>query len=901
LVRSWTPEVVYTRDVIVSDCETPVIPSLMATSSSFAAPRRAKSLTLPSDLGDKLSGNDASYIPPYPHLWYYSDAQCYDSVYVVVRGAYDESVGGYVETPETMRVKHCNPVGQVGDYAANVNCSGVIDANHLVCDSVLSIDTITEIRQMPKEVYDEGMGAFITQCGDSTIIVRIDSIYTYTCIKKCTEVCDTFKLSGDTIIYYTEDSIVKDSCEIFELGAVDSLQLCLEDLCSFKIPDTLNIVMEATTKTGCDFIDTFQVLRLTVPREHTGDTFVSHGDTLQLFASALESNTSQWWNDPSEKYYNSIPHDLILDSKSRGNYNFDSLARFIGDTLPLYNHPTVFRGDTVDMVLNSERTFPEHNNYVCLTRDTVAIAVITGFRIGGYISYDSFWMPSKPGVQTLPPPENGLFVYHRPVNCVTVELYNSSGALVATTMSDSEGYYHFNGLYPPDKYVLQCSAPQKDLHLNSIDEGGISNGDAAQIQNWINERNTMPYRPADPTDGTPTKKTMVYVAANVDETPKGVGGGLANYDMGLDNTDVGQIQEFLVASASYRFISNEISNLGNMVDNWKFSNDTINLAQNEDSVHVYAVMVGDANLDYMPMLQPGVPDDELQKCAPAGVAATLKAKSSRSWKPQTTSFEIEDTIFVNGKDQFVNYPIVAKQSGDLLGMQLFVNIPDNVEVLQVSTGTKAMSLAHNIVGDRVLMSWLANGSIPISFKKGDVIVNLVLKINRSKSLKRLSQNFTFDSYEVTDKNLKRITKDFKVALPTIIIDNSMPITILDSIMEEEEEITDTFKPDKEIIPMILTDANIHASKIVTVIPNPIVDRSTDVTYSIAEEAVVTMKLFNLLGVEITTLIEGERQNVGVFRKKLTADNIPDGVYILRLEAVSENKRDISVEKIVVNR
>jgi hypothetical protein len=132
----------------------------------------------------------------------------------------------------------------------------------------------------------------------------------------------------------------------------------------------------------------------------------------------------------------------------------------------------------------------------------------------------------------------------------------------------------------------------------------------------------------------------------------------------------------------------------------------------------------------------------------------------------------------------------------------------------------------------------------------------------------------------------------------VVIDNTLDITILDSIIGEEEIIVDTIGQGGESIAAQPSD--IQTSKILNVIPNPMSDRA-DVTYSIAEPSIVTLKLFNLLGVEVRTLISGESQDVGIFRERLSAEGIPSGVYILRLETVSRGRRETAIEKIVVNR
>jgi hypothetical protein len=270
-------------------------------------------------------------------------------------------------------------------------------------------------------------------------------------------------------------------------------------------------------------------------------------------------------------------------------------------------------------------------------------------------------------------------------------------------------------------------------------------------------------------------------------------------------------------------------------------------------------------------------------------------------RERKTGFELFDTIFVNSKDEFINYPIIAKQDGKLLGFQLWMNMPSDVEALRVNPTNSRIRMAQNLIGDEVLISWITTNNEPIVYKKGDVIMNIVMKVTRPKNIKQISSKITFDKvvYQTTNEHLK-IDRNFQIALPIIAIDNSMPITVLDSIIGYDDEVIDTTKSTAESLTVVPAQ-DIRNSKIINVIPNPMVDRA-DVTYSIADdETVVTMRLFNLLGVEVKMLINGERMPIGIFRQRLVADGVPEGVYILRLETVSKGKMETSIEKVVVIR
>ena len=67
-------------------------------------------------------------------------------------------------------------------------------------------------------------------------------------------------------------------------------------------------------------------------------------------------------------------------------------------------------------------------------------------------------------------------------------------------------------------------------------------------------------------------------------------------------------------------------------------------------------------------------------------------------------------------------------------------------------------------------------------------------------------------------------------------------------------------------------------------PNPF-NPTTTIVYSIPENAFVTMKVYDILGKEITTLIN-ERKSAGNYSINFNASNLPSGVYFYRMQAES---------------
>ena len=65
-------------------------------------------------------------------------------------------------------------------------------------------------------------------------------------------------------------------------------------------------------------------------------------------------------------------------------------------------------------------------------------------------------------------------------------------------------------------------------------------------------------------------------------------------------------------------------------------------------------------------------------------------------------------------------------------------------------------------------------------------------------------------------------------------------------------------------------------------PNPF-NPSTNIEYSIPSESFVELKVYDVLGNEVATLVN-EQQQAGVYRADFTAENLPSGMYFARITA-----------------
>ncbi len=67
-------------------------------------------------------------------------------------------------------------------------------------------------------------------------------------------------------------------------------------------------------------------------------------------------------------------------------------------------------------------------------------------------------------------------------------------------------------------------------------------------------------------------------------------------------------------------------------------------------------------------------------------------------------------------------------------------------------------------------------------------------------------------------------------------------------------------------------------------PNPF-NPSTNIEFALPEQAVVSLKVYNLLGREISTLVSG-KLNAGIHKIEFNASGLSTGLYFYRIQAGS---------------
>ena len=673
--------------------------------------------------------------------------------------------------------------------------------------------------------------------------------------------------------------------------------------------DSARVLVVAHIKDAGTVTDTFTIRTIPIFYARQSDTAIQQEHSLCLWAASPNlpgggKYANITWYQPLDKYGNPITPAQSFNPNSLLSYgtvsmtdsvHIRALLRQGGDnsffaTGPWYTSDTL-DGDTVLFPIKVEATpelralYPHAPDYLCSIYDTIRVAIIKGFRVSGFVSYASFWRPSAlnpPDTRSSDAPYDqditlgtNIQDVHRPLANVSVYLFAEDSVLVDSTKSDAEGYFAFENRHMRGKYIITGRSPQKQSVYGNI---GLNGNDATWVQNYVArvlDQDKLPEK-------TNPELSMWWWASNVNLTTT------PTVTLGLDGNDATAIQNKVaqILSNGNKYTDDRTQQ---PIDDWAYSIDTI-LLEADTLMHVRGVMRGDADRNYNDVSSSG----QMQKGK-----RVQKAALARLGK-----------IPVFADERLLDFPVLSVDEGYLSGFQLFLYFdPDKIEPVTVRMPSKLdprrSNLAHNVVDDQILTTWISKDK-PY-FSKGDTILMLRFKLN-GNPVKNVGNYFknNLTQYVVSD-TLSRIVP-WEVAMPqlNIVEVEENEDDVFDFAWEPLVENGDTvYLPNLNEEKGLITNSGHehgekpHTSHIISVIPNPI---STwgDATYHVGESCLVNLRLYSLLGENVLTFVEGERQQ-GLYRISMNIQSLPSGIYILRLETLKEGKTEYDFVKVIIRR
>lgn len=646
--------------------------------------------------------------------------------------------------------------------------------------------------------------------------------------------------------------------------------------------------------------DTFTIRTIPLFYELMPDTSVQFEKSLSIWAGSPRLP----WND-ADTYVELTwfpPVDAVTRKvvKPRQGFDADGLVEYgdvsltdsvhikalirqggINDFLawaPIYTADTA-DGDSLLFPIRIKATkalmehYPNAPEESCEYVDTVKVRIVKGYRVSGYVSYAGQWAPSTIGddrSKDAPTYDGDLVVSgieHFPVGNATIYLKELPSLMVVdSAISSSDGYFSFPGYYIRGSYLITGRSPRK---TSTYGEFGLNGNDATWVQNYVALSIDDQFLP----EKTNPQLSMWWWASNVDLSDDPVA------TKGLDGNDATAIQNKVAQRLSYgnRFQSLSTSEI---LDDWAYSVDSLELDR-DTMFHVRAVMRGDADRNYNDKSEGGMM-----------MKALARTRLGIDRKGQ---MEVRNT------DRVVNYPVLSTDSGFMAGFQIFLFYNESkVEPLSVSLPSgldpERTNLEYNVIGDQILTTWVTS-SRPY-FHEGDTLLMLRLKL-KGQPKKNFSSYFKNNAlqYVVSDTSAKIIP--WKIHMPDLDVDRA---PVFDTVIWKpavEEGDTVYSLPDNEH-PLVTNGMpEEDPSHILNVVPNPI---STwgDVTYFVSGNCLVNLKLYSLLGENVLTFVEGERQQ-GMYRLSMDMQTLPSGVYVLRLETSRDGQTEFDIVKIIIKR
>ncbi|MCX6271613.1 MAG: HYR domain-containing protein [Bacteroidetes bacterium] len=205
-------------------------------------------------------------------------------------------------------------------------------------------------------------------------------------------------------------------------------------------------------------------------------------------------------------------------------------------------------------------------------------------------------------------------------------------------------------------------------------------------------------------------------------------------------------------------------------------------------------------------------------------------------------------------------PVSVAQNTDIGALSLVMNYSSSIDILDVTDRDPGngffVYLAKN---GQLRISWY--DIIPRNLKAGDNLLSLKIKINRAEEG---DLAFALGNESVLSDENGQTIPNTVINLPKLI--SSIP---------------DGYKLDHNI-------------------PNPF-SNLTVISYTLAEEGMVSLKVYNLFGEEIAMLVPGNRQKAGSYQVNFDGTGLAAGVYVYKIEVTGDKSGFTKARRMILER
>ncbi|MHC1708240.1 MAG: GEVED domain-containing protein [Bacteroidales bacterium] len=209
----------------------------------------------------------------------------------------------------------------------------------------------------------------------------------------------------------------------------------------------------------------------------------------------------------------------------------------------------------------------------------------------------------------------------------------------------------------------------------------------------------------------------------------------------------------------------------------------------------------------------------------------------------------EGTLYID--NEIVDVPVLVQNGMSVGAVSLVLNYPNNLEVTGVKVANSPENLSFTTQNGQVRIAWFTTEAVDLN--AGEVLVTLQVKAT-----------------SVSDKDMSFFST-------------------------EESAIANGFGKDYESASLMmpkLVSLNGTDNYSLSNFPNPF-NTTTDIHYSIAKSGVVTVKVYNVLGEEVATVVNAE-QKAGNYTVTFDGSTLPKGVYVYKLQVNDVTKANSMV-------
>ncbi|MDE6514569.1 MAG: T9SS type A sorting domain-containing protein [Bacteroidales bacterium] len=260
-------------------------------------------------------------------------------------------------------------------------------------------------------------------------------------------------------------------------------------------------------------------------------------------------------------------------------------------------------------------------------------------------------------------------------------------------------------------------------------------------------------------------------------------------------------------------------------------------------------------------------------------------------------FETYGRIELEEDIRIVDYPILSVSEGEMARFGLSVAYSEKqVEILGITTPVAKARLTYGFSDGTLHFNWKRPS--PLAVSKGDTlaILRIYLKHSPTSHLDRYFRIST-EGQEAVPVDTQN-EEDWHIALPEVDVYYYETFEDAEEVAEETAGQRLASSHYNHETRLRQQGGRASTVEIVSVIPNPMKSWA-DITYSVQQDCIVSLKLYTLLGEEVATLVN-DRRSAGLYRHNITPPGFAAGMYVLRLSTTHDNVTESDIMKVVVH-